>query len=61
MLHLGKAGSPIDSGGDTGRCRRGVGLHRERTAVAGDTDICPLSTMQDLHRMVAESDKVLTF
>ena len=25
------------------------------------SDICPLSTMQDLHRMVAECDKVLTF
>lgn len=25
------------------------------------SEICPLSTMQDLHRMVAECDKVLTF
>jgi len=25
------------------------------------SEICPLSTMEDLHRMVAECDKVLTF
>ncbi len=25
------------------------------------SEICPVSTMQDLHRMVAECDKVLTF
>lgn len=25
------------------------------------SDICPLSTMEDLHRMVAECDRVLTF
>jgi uncharacterized protein involved in oxidation of intracellular sulfur len=25
------------------------------------SDICPLSTMQDLHALIRESDKVLTF
>lgn len=25
------------------------------------SDLCPLSTMEDLHKLVCESDKVLTF
>jgi uncharacterized protein involved in oxidation of intracellular sulfur len=28
---------------------------------AAATDMCPLSTMKDMHQIVNESDKVLTF
>lgn len=28
---------------------------------AGGSEMCPVSTMHDLHRLVAECDKVLTF
>jgi uncharacterized protein involved in oxidation of intracellular sulfur len=28
---------------------------------AGATELCPLSTMQDLYEIIAESDKILTF
>jgi uncharacterized protein involved in oxidation of intracellular sulfur len=28
---------------------------------AGGSELCPVSTMADLHRLVVESDKVLTF
>lgn len=28
---------------------------------AASTEVCPMSTMADLYRIVAESDKVLTF
>lgn len=28
---------------------------------AGESDICPLSTMEDLYRIVAVSDRIITF
>jgi uncharacterized protein involved in oxidation of intracellular sulfur len=46
----------VDAGGSILSC--GTCL-KTRNATA--TDLCPISTMEDLYRLVCESDKLLTF
>ena len=45
-----------DEGGEILAC--GTCLHLRNSR---GTDLCPLSTMKDLHEIVRDSDKVLTF
>lgn len=45
----------IDLGGRTYSCTSCMRIRQK-----GSTEACPLSTMEDLYRIVAESDKVIT-
>lgn len=46
----------IDAGGEIKACGTCLKLRDQE-----ESDICPLSTMQDLYDIVAESDKVISF
>jgi uncharacterized protein involved in oxidation of intracellular sulfur len=50
MRHFVDAGGKIFACGTCLKVRRSQG-----------SDLCPLSTMEDLHNLVRESDKVVTF
>ncbi len=51
-----KMQSFVDAGGELFAC--GTCLKIRKT---GSTDMCPVSTLDDLYRIIVESDKVLTF
>lgn len=46
----------VDAGGEIKACGTCLKLRHQESS-----DICPLSTMQDLYDLVAESDKVISF
>lgn len=46
----------VDGGGDILACGTCLKIRGK-----GGTEMCPLSTMADLHQIVRESDKVVTF
>ena len=46
----------VDAGGDIKACGTCLKLRHQE-----ESDICPLSTMQDLYDIVQESDKVISF
>jgi len=51
-----QAGKFLDLGGKIFAC--GTCLKQRNSA---GSNLCPLSTMKDMHRIVTESDKILTF
>ena len=46
----------IDAGGETLACGTCLKIRQEKAS-----EMCPISTMQDLYTIVAESDRLLTF
>ena len=46
----------LDAGGKILAC--GTCLKQRQQ---GSSDLCPISTMKDLHQMIKESDKIITF
>lgn len=46
----------VDAGGEILACGTCLKIRQ-----SGATDLCPLSTMQDMYQLVRESDRVLTF
>jgi uncharacterized protein involved in oxidation of intracellular sulfur len=46
----------LDRGGKTYSCTSCMKIRKK-----GATDACPLSSMEDLHRIIMESDKVVSF
>ena len=46
----------IKSGGEILACGTCLKIRR-----SGGTEMCPISTMEDLYRIINESDKVVTF
>ncbi len=46
----------VNAGGEILACGTCLKLRQENTS-----EMCPISTMQDLHAIISESDRVLTF
>ncbi|RUM77028.1 MAG: sulfur reduction protein DsrE [Candidatus Thioglobus sp.] len=46
----------VDAGGEVFACGTCLKIRK-----SGSSDMCPMSTLDDLHGIIAESDKVLTF
>lgn len=46
----------VDAGGEILACGTCIEIRQEKAS-----EMCPISTMKDLHTIVAESDRLLTF
>ena len=46
----------VDAGGEVFACGTCLKIRK-----SGSSDICPMSTLDDLHSIIEQSDKVLTF